>query len=299
LMDVEGVFFAKVIKPRSWYSFGKQEESAKCVDDLFKTFSQKLEDEVVQSPEGVFARISKAPQELSLSPRQTHQSKVQKYVLGADNQCAMTVLPAANSISGHLLRVLPYVHCKEGILLCFFGFLKNAKDIEERLDMTDDLPFSEDVGDMTTGVIVSLYKKLQRSSVEKPEELLLSELQGNYAFFLFDSQRKQALAARDPTGEQELFYCAEPEDGSVAFTNSLEQLPGSEQQQGWREVPPGHYVCGRTPVLKQFALTPEQLQMRERTETEDISYILEEESLRMSSSKGPGLLARISQKLKA
>ncbi|GAX72822.1 hypothetical protein CEUSTIGMA_g277.t1 [Chlamydomonas eustigma] len=297
-MDIEGVFFARVVKPRSWYSFGKQEESAKCVDNLFKTFSQKLEDEVVQSPDGVFAKISKAPQELSLSPRQTHQSKVQKYVVGSDNQCAMTVLPAASSISGHLLRVLPYVYCREGILLCFFGFLKNIKDIEERLDMTDDIPFTEDVGDITTGVIVALYKKLQRSNTEKPEELLLSELQGNYAFFLFDSQRKQAMAVRDPTGEQELFYYVEPEDGSVAFTNSLGQLPRSEQQRGWREVPPGHYVCGRTPMLKQFALTPEQLQMRERTESEDISYIEEEDSLRMSPSKGYGLLARISQKLK-
>ncbi len=96
--------------------------------------------------------------------------------------------------------------------------------------------------------------------------------QGQYSFFVFDGVNKQALAARDPSGEQELYYMGNQE-GSVSFTNSLEQLPKSEQSSSWVEVPPGHYVSwsGRTASLHQFALTPEQLGTRERDECASLS----------------------------
>jgi len=58
----------------------------------------------------------------------------------------------------------------------------------------------------------------------------------------------------------------------VSFTNSLDDLPPGEDLSQWLEVPPGHYVSGRTPELRQFALTPQQLELRERHESTDIGY---------------------------
>ncbi len=40
-------------------------------------------------------------------------------------------------------------------------------------------------------------------------------------------------------------------------------------------MPPGHYISGRTPALHQFALTPQQLQMRERNESGDVGFMLD------------------------
>ncbi len=135
-------------------------------------------------------------------------------------------------------------------------------------------------------------------------------VQGDYAFFLYDCERKQALAARDPGGKQELFYCMDPDDGSVAFTNSLDQLPPGERTSRWRELPPGHFISGRTPTLNQFALTPEQLEsLRERNESGDVGHLLdededdddEEEDLPARTSGSPpskpGLFARLSRKI--
>ena len=34
----------------------------------------------------------------------------------------------------------------------------------------------------------------------------------------------------------------------------------------WTELPPGHFISGRTPKLQQFALTPQQLHIREELE---------------------------------
>jgi asparagine synthetase B (glutamine-hydrolysing) len=105
------------------------------------------------------------------------------------------------------------------------------------------------------------------------ELLMLSELQGSYAFVLIDSQRKQAFAARDPGGKkqsysqqsayessdglfalaehlvcmvgdisagtEELYFSVVHEDGATMFTNSLQDLPPWSHRRDWHEIPPG------------------------------------------------------------
>lgn len=58
-----------------------------------------------------------------------------------------------------------------------------------------------------------------------------------------------------------------PNAGSAAFASSRAAIPtdaGPSDEAGgeWLELPPGHYISGKTPKLHQFALTPEQLQVR-------------------------------------
>ena len=84
--------------------------------------------------------------------------------------------------------------------------------------------------------------------------------QGHFSFVLYDGERKQVFAARDPTGSESLYYHLGSE--GAAFASSLEQLPDEEAASSWDVVPPGHYVAGKKPQLHQFALTPEQLHER-------------------------------------
>ena len=49
------------------------------------------------------------------------------------------------------------------------------------------------------------------------------------------------------------------EDGSASFVNKPISVPGGESFDDWQEVPPGHFVAGKSPKLQQFALTPQQL----------------------------------------
>lgn len=58
---------------------------------------------------------------------------------------------------------------------------------------------------------------------------------------------------------------APPPAGSAAFASSRAAIPEADPEAAggdWLELPPGHYIAGRTPKLHQFALTPEQLQVR-------------------------------------
>lgn len=98
-------------------------------------------------------------------------------------------------------------------------------------------------------------------------------LQGEYAFVIYDNKRKQAFAARDPSGDEPLFYHI-TEDGDVSFAGNRLAVPDGEQPHEWRELPPGHYISGKNPKLHQFALTPHQLAMREIQQEDELGSSL-------------------------
>ncbi|KAL4458720.1 hypothetical protein ABPG75_013585 [Micractinium tetrahymenae] len=95
--------------------------------------------------------------------------------------------------------------------------------------------------------------------------VLLSELQGQFAFVLFDGEKRQVFAARDSSGGEPLFYCLD-EDGAVSLSNGTPHMPTDDGPVQWQELPPGHFISGRSPKLQQFALTPAQLSIRESYE---------------------------------
>ncbi|GIL71922.1 hypothetical protein Vretimale_585 [Volvox reticuliferus] len=90
---------------------------------------------------------------------------------------------------------------------------------------------------------------------------------GQYAFVLYDSSKKQAFAARDPSGAEPLYFMID-DDGGVQYTNSLQYLPrGETERRSWKELKPGHYMLGKAVV--QFALSLRQLEKREKKESVD------------------------------
>lgn len=77
--------------------------------------------------------------------------------------------------------------------------------------------------------------------------------QGEYAFVIYDNKHKQPFAARDPSGEQHLYYHF-AEDGAVSFASSRLAIPDGEQPHEWRELPPGHYISGEPALNSQHVL---------------------------------------------
>lgn len=73
-------------------------------------------------------------------------------------------------------------------------------------------------------------------------------MQGEFAFVIYDNKHKQPFAARDPSGEECLFYHV-GDDGAVSFASSRLEIPDGEQPHEWRELPPGHYISGEPAEL--------------------------------------------------
>ena len=87
------------------------------------------------------------------------------------------------------------------------------------------------------------------------------------------------FAARDPGGQQPLYYSVD-EDGLTSVVNKPVNVPGGESSKDWQEVPPGHFVAGKSPKLQQFALTPEQLYARQYMDLmEDDMYMCQSDPI--------------------
>ncbi|KDD76174.1 hypothetical protein H632_c327p0 [Helicosporidium sp. ATCC 50920] len=91
--------------------------------------------------------------------------------------------------------------------------------------------------------------------------LLLSELQGSFAFVLYDAERKALVAARDGGGRQPLYYDLDGEGGTALASDPL-QLPARVGLVHWELLPAGHVLFGRPPRLEQFALSLDELSRR-------------------------------------
>lgn len=101
-------------------------------------------------------------------------------------------------------------------------------------------------------------------------------MQGQYAFVIYDDNKGTVFAARDPSSDESLFYYMDDSNGSISLSNAPLLTPDAALDD-WQELPPGHFVSGRSPKVQQFALTPDELHERELAE-----HL--EDSLSLSSS---------------
>ncbi|EFJ52326.1 hypothetical protein VOLCADRAFT_120289 [Volvox carteri f. nagariensis] len=197
----------------------------------------------------------------------------------------VTVQPGIVPLTDELVRVTPYVQQSKDTVLVFFGALSNLHDLLTRSRPGSGVaaPEGAGTGALTTACILDLYKSFDSGR----ELLMLSELQGQYSFVLYDSSKKQAFAARDPSGAEPLYYKVD-EDGGVQYTNSLEHLHRSDaERRSWKELKPGHYMLGKT--VAQFALSLRQLEKREKKESLDadaLHMLLQRESQAEEEERG-------------
>lgn len=136
------------------------------------------------------------------------------------------------------------------------SYISNADELAERLD---EQPASDRRSE-GAALILRLYAR-------DPDPLLvLSELQGSFAFFLFDAERRTAFAARDGSGEVPLFFEID-DDGGVSVASAPVTVPSAHVGlTQWEALPAGRYIAGRAPRVHRFALTQEEMAEREAME---------------------------------
>ena len=110
-------------------------------------------------------------------------------------------------------------------------------------------------------VILSLYREMRADSdfdtfIYKGEDALhariskmLEELNGIFAFALYDAERDEFLIARDPIGVIPL-YIGYDKDGKVLVVSELKALEG--QCDHYEPFLPGHYYYSKNPGMKRY-----------------------------------------------
>ena len=110
-------------------------------------------------------------------------------------------------------------------------------------------------------VILSLYREMREDSdfdtlIYKGEDALharitqmLEELNGIFAFALYDAERDEFLIARDPIGVIPL-YIGYDKDGKVLVASELKALEG--QCDHYEPFLPGHYYYSKNPGMKRY-----------------------------------------------
>ena len=175
-------------------------------------------------------------------------------------------------VGGHVHRVQPSVYHEEdnNVACVFQGYLSNLDELIERYcdpsGQPSGSPKSVAARDPREAAAQVIYRMFARG--EEPL-ILLSELQGQYAFALYDNEKKQIFAARDSSGKEPLFVEI-ADDGAISLANSRLSVPSHDGigYVEWSELLPGHYVAGKGGLkVKQFALTPAQLSAREYYDT--------------------------------
>lgn len=147
----------------------------------------------------------------------------------------------------------PSVYATSKTIVALFGCLSNSDELVERFQPTGEYGnFSPDVmddpsqlanlvGSISGGVmcdqatlsaelILRLYDVCDGNVL-----LLLSELQGDYSFVLFDSERRVAVAARNPTGGESLYFYVD-DNGAVVITNNVDAVVRSPRSPHGREL---------------------------------------------------------------
>ena len=123
----------------------------------------------------------------------------------------------------------PFVNTQNDALVCN-GEIYNYKQIQDTLLQSIKLKSKSDCE-----VILPLFKKF---GLKK----LCKNLDGEFAFVIWDSSKKTFLAARDQFGIRPLFYGLKKDDSSMAFASEVKAL--LDFCDDIRPFPPGHYFDG-------------------------------------------------------
>ena len=104
-------------------------------------------------------------------------------------------------------------------------------------------------------VILSLYRSLNLTSDKGNDDMhrqicnMLEQLNGIFAFALYDEERDTFLIARDPIGVIPL-YIGYDSDGTIYVASELKALEG--QCERYEPFLPGHYLWSGDPSLKRY-----------------------------------------------
>lgn len=186
------------------------------------------------------------------------------------------VMPAVREVAPGSVRVTPAVYSTATAAVLLYGYLGNSGDLLNgslggRCSMDGNVSprvaalranpaASEGDAHLAAELLLELYQA--HSSGASDLLIMMSQLQGAFAFCIWDDVRKQMFAARDPSGFEPLYYHFDEDEG-INLTNQPFTVLGGPSVKQWHLLPPGHFIAGKHARVHQYALTPQQLHERE------------------------------------
>eukprot|EP00891_Asterochloris_glomerata_P008194 jgi/Astpho2/8194/Aster-03116 len=140
-----------------------------------------------------------------------------------------------HAVSGRHSRFAPHAFATQEAICVFSGSLINSTELGEgSLDAhrgssggSKGSVYEPDWGegsDKEEQPDAELLLRMFLSTKNSDLLILLSELQGQFAFVCYDGNKKQVFAARDPSGSMPLYHSVD-EDGAISFCNKLADIP--------------------------------------------------------------------------
>ncbi len=147
----------------------------------------------------------------------------------------------------------PLVNQNKDIALLVNGEIYNHQSLKES-EITD-YPFQTPYSFQTKSdceIILALYSQDHQAGVEVLSSLLekrLNQLEGMFAFILFDQKEDRYLIARDPLGIIPLYYGYDDKQ-QLYVASELKSLVGVCQQV--QPFPPGHYLDSKVGKIRSY-----------------------------------------------
>jgi asparagine synthase (glutamine-hydrolysing) len=150
----------------------------------------------------------------------------------------------------------PLLNKSQDIALLVNGEIYNHKDLEQSEIFSNRAADSESHYEFQTKsdceIILALYQKDKHDGVELHTSLIekrLNQLEGMFAFILFDTKSDRYIVARDPLGIIPLYYGYD-EQQQLVVASELKALVDICQQV--HSFPPGHYLDSRLGEIKPY-----------------------------------------------
>lgn len=150
----------------------------------------------------------------------------------------------------------PLLNKSQDIALLVNGEIYNHKDLELAEILNDEVTDTESHYEFQTKsdceIIMALYQKDKREGVELHTSLIekrLNQLEGMFAFILFDTNSDRYIVARDPLGIIPLYYGHDKQQHLVV-ASELKALVDICQQV--HSFPPGHYLDSKLGEIKPY-----------------------------------------------
>ncbi len=131
-------------------------------------------------------------------------------------------------------------------VLAVNGEIYNHRDLRRQLSADYEFQTGSDCE-----VILALYRQLRRQGVPSHEAIvaMLEQLNGIFAFALYDVENDEYLVARDPIGVIPL-YIGHDAGGHVMVASELKALEG--YCESYEPFLPGHYYYSKAPGMKRY-----------------------------------------------
>jgi len=161
--------------------------------------------------------------------------------------------------AGELYRIQPAVHATKDAFIVLYGYVYNVEALQpscwgspealqgagecspwEDPDMGGAGYCSTESCSIAAQILLQYVLRVTRSNGRLSD--VLSELQGCYAFVVYDSEKRTVYASRDPSGEETLYYFVDG-NGCAHFANAPFEVPDfPNTAKHWQPVAPGGSV---------------------------------------------------------